>query len=75
MNTEKNTLTTERVAMLITILTIVTQAGLFLVSGGFTVGGRLSDITSEMKILRQEVAASNQIQEYRLDKLEAALIK
>jgi hypothetical protein len=75
MTTEKLPMTTERVTMLITVLTIVTQGGLFLLSGGFAAGGKLSDISSEMKILRQEVTAANQIQDYRLDKLEAAIVK
>lgn len=73
--TEKPPMTIERVTMLITILTIVTEIGLFLVSGGFTVGGKLSDIYSEMKILRQEVQAGQKIQDYRLDKLEASVVK
>ncbi|MGB3422702.1 MAG: hypothetical protein WBA52_20165 [Dolichospermum sp.] len=65
-------MTVERGMALITIMTIATQLGLFLVSGGFTVGGKLSNIDSEMRLLRQEVQAANKIQDFRLDKVEAA---
>jgi hypothetical protein len=71
MNSTEKPMSTERMAMLITILTAVTQGGLYLLSGGFAVGGKLSDVTAEIKLLRQEVQASNQIQDYRLDKLDA----
>ncbi len=73
MTTEKPPMTTERVTMLITVLTIVTQGSLYLLSGGFAAGGKLNQIESEMKLIRQEVVAANQIQDYRLDKLEARL--
>ncbi|WP_353930963.1 hypothetical protein WJM97_22335 [Okeanomitos corallinicola TIOX110] len=63
-------MTTERATMLITILTIVTQVALFLVSGGFTVGGKLTAIDSEIKILRQEIMGQNQVQDYRIERLE-----
>jgi hypothetical protein len=65
-------MTVERGMALVTIMTIATQLGLFLVSGGFTVGGKLSNIDSEMRLLRQEVQAANKIQDFRLDKVEAA---
>jgi hypothetical protein len=70
-NTEKAPASTERVTMIITILTIATQAGLYLLTGGFAAGGKLSDIESEIKLIRQEVVGANQIQDYRLDKLES----
>jgi hypothetical protein len=65
-------MTVERGMALVTIMTIATQIGLFLVSGGFTVGGKLSNIDSEIRILRQEVQAANKIQDFRLDKVESA---
>ncbi|MDP5016553.1 MAG: hypothetical protein NWQ43_04495 [Dolichospermum sp.] len=69
-NIEKAPASTERVTMLITILTIATQAGLYLLTGGFAAGGKLNGIESEIKLIRQEVVSANQIQDYRLDKLE-----
>jgi hypothetical protein len=71
-------MTTERpvnantIAVFITITTIVTEVAIYLLTGGFAAGGKLSEINSEIKMLRHEVAASNKIQDYRLDKLEAA---
>jgi phosphoribosylformylglycinamidine (FGAM) synthase-like amidotransferase family enzyme len=73
MNTEKPPIPTERVMMLITLVTVFIQGGFYLLSGGFSIGDKLSGVTAEIKLLRQEVAASNQIQDYRLDKLEASL--
>ncbi|WP_016951250.1 hypothetical protein [Anabaena sp. PCC 7108] len=73
MTNERIPMTSERVAMMITMLTIVTQGGIYLLSGGFAVGGKLNEIESELKLIRQEVVAANQIQDYRLDKLEASL--
>ncbi len=72
MSTEKPLTSSDRVPMLITVLTITAQAGLYLLSGGFTAGSKLSEMNSEIKLLRQEVAGTNQIQDYRLDKLETA---
>lgn len=65
-------MTTERVGMLITLITILTQAGLYLLSGGFSVGTKLSDMQAEMKMIRQELKSANQIQDYRINKLEEA---
>ncbi|MBD2692634.1 hypothetical protein [Anabaena catenula] len=72
MTNEKTPLTTERVTVLITVLTILVQAGLYLSSGGFAAGSKLNQIESELKLIRQEVVSANQIQNYRLDKLEGA---
>lgn len=72
MTQGKTLMTVDRGMMLVTMATITTQIGLFLVGGGFTVGGKLSDIDSQMRLLRQEVQAANKIQDYRLDKVEAA---
>jgi hypothetical protein len=60
--------------LLITILTVATQSVFYLLTGGFAAGGKLSEMNSdsEVKLLRQEVAGANQIQDYRLDKLEAS---
>jgi len=44
----------------------------YLLTGGFAAGGKLSEINSEVRLLRHEVVASNKIQDFRLDKLEAA---
>ncbi len=63
-------MTAERLAMLITVLTITTQSGLYLITGGFSMGNRVSDMTSEIKLLRSEVVAQNEIQNYRIEKLE-----
>ncbi len=60
------------IMVLITAITIVAQSGLHLLTGGFAAGGKLSEINSEVRLLRHEVAASNKIQDFRLDKLEAA---
>jgi hypothetical protein len=60
------------ITLLITILTVATQSVFYLLTGGFAAGGKLSEMNSEMKLLRQEAAGANQIQDYRLDKLEAA---
>jgi hypothetical protein len=62
----------ERIGLLITALTIVTQSGLYLISGGFSVGSKVADMNSEIKLLRNEVVSQNQIQDYRLDKLEGS---
>ncbi|MTJ12352.1 hypothetical protein FJR11_07030 [Anabaena sp. UHCC 0187] len=69
-NVEKASAGTERVTMLITVLTVATQVGLYLLTGGFAAGGKLNGIESEIKLIRQEVVSANQIQDYRLDKLE-----
>lgn len=72
MNTsEKSVITTERIAVLITIVTIAAQTGLYLLSGGFAAGTKLHQIDSEIKLLRQEVIGANQVQDFRLDNLEA----
>ncbi|BAY16884.1 hypothetical protein NIES21_27180 [Anabaenopsis circularis NIES-21] len=63
-------MTTERIGMLVTLVTIVTQAGLYLLSGGFSAGGKLTKIESEMRMIRQELKAANQMQDYRINKLE-----
>jgi hypothetical protein len=60
------------IMVLITAITIVTQSGLYLLTGGFAAGGKLSEINSEVRLLRHEVTASNKIQDFRLDKLETA---
>ncbi|WP_227789458.1 MULTISPECIES: hypothetical protein, partial [unclassified Nodularia (in: cyanobacteria)] len=62
-------MTIERMTALITVLTIVIQSGLYLVSGGFTIGNRVTEITSEIKLLRSEVVSQNEIQNYRIEKL------
>ena len=62
----------ERIGLSITALTIVTQSGLYLISGGFSVGSKVADMNSEIKLLRNEVVSQNQIQDYRLDKLEGS---
>lgn len=74
-NPEKPVVSAERLTMLITILTIVVQAGLFLLSGGFAAGGRLADISGEIKGLRQEIQAINRVQDHRLDILEKSANK
>jgi hypothetical protein len=61
--------------VLIAILTAAVQSGLYLLSGGFAAGDKLSEINSEVKLLRYEVSASNKIQDYRLEKLETATRK
>ncbi|MBD2592888.1 hypothetical protein H6G74_00920 [Nostoc spongiaeforme FACHB-130] len=63
-------MTTERIGMLVTIVTVVTQTGLYLLSGGFSAGGKLTKIESEMRMIRQELKAANQMQDYRINKLE-----
>ncbi|MBD2489439.1 hypothetical protein [Aulosira sp. FACHB-615] len=63
-------MTAERIGMLVTSVTIITQAGLYLLSGGFSAGGKLTKIESEMRMIRQELRASNQMQDYRINKLE-----
>ncbi|MGM3305104.1 hypothetical protein ACSQ6I_03815 [Anabaena sp. WFMT] len=63
-------MTAERLTVLITVLTVATQSGLYLVSGGFSVGSKVSDINAEIKLIRSEVIAQNEIQNYRLNKLE-----
>jgi hypothetical protein len=62
--------TNERIAMLITVVTIASQSGLYLLSGGFSIGSRVSDMAAEIKLLRSDLVAQNNIQNYRLDKLE-----
>jgi uncharacterized protein YjfI (DUF2170 family) len=65
----------QQVSILITVLTIVTQSGLYLLSGGFSIGSRVSDISAEIRLLRGEVISQNQIQDYRLDRLEGVTVK
>jgi hypothetical protein len=74
MPDEKNgkIINADGIMVLITVITIVTQSGLHLLTGGFAAGGKLSEINSEVRLLRHEVAAANKIQDYRLEKLEAA---
>lgn len=62
----------ERIGLSLTALTIVTQSGLYLISGGFSVGSKVADMNSEIKLLRNEIVSQNQIQDYRLDKLEGS---
>jgi hypothetical protein len=64
-------MSSERVGMLIAVLTIATQSGLYLLSGGFSVGEKVSNMNSEIRLLKNEVISQNQIQDYRLDKLES----
>lgn len=63
-------MSSERVGMLIAVLTIATQSGLYLLSGGFSVGEKVSNMNSEIRLLKNEIISQNQIQDYRLDKLE-----
>jgi hypothetical protein len=70
-NTEETPASAGLVTTIITILTITTQVGLYLLTGGFAAGGKLNGIESEIKLIRQEVVSANQIQDYRLNKLEA----
>ncbi|MBD2569689.1 hypothetical protein [Anabaena lutea] len=65
-------MSTERLTMLITVLTIATQSGLYLITGGFSIGSKVSDMGAEIKLLRSEIVAQNEIQNYRLDELEGA---
>ncbi|MBK1987313.1 hypothetical protein A0J48_016120 [Sphaerospermopsis aphanizomenoides BCCUSP55] len=65
----------ERIAILITLTCIAAQSGLYLLTGGFAAGTKLHQIESEVKLIRQEVVAANKIQDFRLDRLEAAAVK
>lgn len=47
-------MTTQQVTILITVLTLSTQAALYLLTGGFTLGNRVADISSEIKLLWTE---------------------
>ncbi len=60
----------ERIGMLVAGLTVITQSGLYLLSGGFSVGSKVADMNAEIKLLRNEIVSQNRIQDYRLDKLE-----
>lgn len=71
MNTQKPPMTAERLTMLITVLTVATQLGFYLLTGGFAAGSKLHQIESEIKLIRQEVVSANKIQDFRLDNLEA----
>jgi hypothetical protein len=66
---------TERLGVTITIITITVQVGLYLLSGGFSVGSKVSDMGAEIRLLRSEITAQNEIQNYRLDKLETPKLK
>jgi hypothetical protein len=68
-------MSTERLTMLITVLTIAIQSGLYLITGGFAAGGKLTQIESEIKLIRQEVTSANQIQDFRFGKLESNPVK
>ncbi|MEA5515534.1 hypothetical protein [Nodularia sp. UHCC 0506] len=57
-------MTAQKLTVLITVLTLSTQAALYLLTGGFTLGNRVSDISSEIKLLRAEITSQNQIQDY-----------
>ena len=70
--TNDKPISTNTVMVSIAILTAAVQSGLYLLTGGFAAGDKLSEINSEVRLLRHEVAASNKIQDFRLDKLEAA---
>ena len=70
--TNEKPISSNAVMVFIAIITAAIQSGLYLLSGGFAAGDKLSEMNSEIKLLRHEVAASNKIQDYRLDKLEAA---
>jgi hypothetical protein len=62
---------TEKIGITITAATVVVQSVIWTASGGFTAGGKLALIESEIKLIRQEIGTTNQLQDYRLDKLEA----
>ncbi|MBD2503125.1 hypothetical protein [Anabaena azotica] len=66
-------ITSERVIMLVTVVTVVTQGALYLLSGGFAAGNELSQIRAELKLIRQETTAANRLQDYRLEGLEAKI--
>ncbi|MBD2416069.1 hypothetical protein H6G80_03130 [Nostoc sp. FACHB-87] len=70
---EKPNLTNERIAMLgvfITLLTISSNVVVYLISGGFSAGTKLSEIKSDIKIMRNDIKSSNQMQDYRIKQLE-----
>ena len=64
-------MTGEKIGIVITAATVVVQSVIWTASGGFTAGGKLALIESEIKLIRQEIGTADQLQNYRLDKLEA----
>ncbi len=73
-------MTNERIAMIgiiITLITVLSNLSIYLVSGGFSAGNKLTKIELEMKMIRQEIKASNdkqeasnKMQDYRVEQLE-----
>lgn len=60
----------QNIPIAIGLITLVGQAGLILASGGFSAGKQLTVIESEIRLLRSEVAAANQVQDFRLTAIE-----
>jgi hypothetical protein len=57
----------------ITLTTLFCQTGLYLASGGFSAGRQLTIIEAEIKLMRTEVLAANQIQDLRLSNIEKGM--
>lgn len=63
----------ERLMMIFTLITALTQGALYLATGGFSAGSRLEKNSSELALLRKELEAQNKLQDYRLGILEQKL--
>ncbi|BAZ50503.1 hypothetical protein NIES4103_31190 [Nostoc sp. NIES-4103] len=66
-------LNTERLMMIFTLITAITQGGLYLATGGFSAGSKLEKTSSELALLRKELESQNKLQDYRLNVIEQKL--
>jgi len=63
-----------KIAIGFAVITAVVQGGLYLASGGFSAGKQLTGIESDVKQLRAEIIAANQVQDFRLNAIEARIM-
>ncbi|MDJ0800168.1 MAG: hypothetical protein QNJ51_25740 [Calothrix sp. MO_167.B12] len=52
------------------LVSFAAQSLFAIASGGFSVGSQISNINSELKLIRKDLAAQSQIYDYRLVQLE-----
>ena len=52
------------------LIMFVGQTIFSIASGGFSLGSQLSEVKSDIKLIRQELLAQKKLQEYKFDQLE-----
>jgi len=66
-------MTTERLTMLLAAASLIGQFSVYLLSGSFTIGEKLTTIEADIKSLKIESLATNKIQSHRLIVIERRL--